>query len=96
MFCLDLSFIGWTLLASVASTVISYPFNLLLGAQSAVGSFVLTIINTAVSAVAYGFLYMYMGAAQAGFYERAAGLIRPELTQPLYRDPDNDQNYRNY
>jgi uncharacterized membrane protein len=75
-FCLDLSFIGWAILAAIAQSVVSAPLTFML-AMGATGSMVAyAIASTVVSGVTMGILYMYMGTASAAFYERASGLLR--------------------
>ncbi|MDR0852242.1 MAG: DUF975 family protein [Clostridiales Family XIII bacterium] len=88
LFTLNLSFIGWSFLAMFASTLITSPFSVLIGSQSTSGSVFLSIIETAANALAFGYLYMYIGSSEAAFYERAAGLMEPNLPLRLYHDPE--------
>jgi uncharacterized membrane protein len=81
LFCLDLSFIGWGIVATFAVFVISMPFSMLLtsGASYLIdpGALALfTLIASVVACVAFGLLYVYNGTAVAAFYERASGLLK--------------------
>jgi uncharacterized membrane protein len=76
LFCLDLSFIGWALLASCAMAFILTPFALLLLSGGENGMIAYAVIVSVATGVAAGMLYMYMGTATAAFYERAGGLLR--------------------
>jgi uncharacterized membrane protein len=76
LFCLDLSFIGWAILASVATSFLSVPFAMLSLAGETGGTLLYVVAATLVSGVFMGMLYMYMGTAVAAFYERVSGLLR--------------------
>jgi uncharacterized membrane protein len=79
LFCLDLSFIGWALVAWIV-VVMSMLFltAIVVGAStySTDSILLLVIVQTAIISVVTGVLYMYMGTASAAFYERASGLLR--------------------
>jgi uncharacterized membrane protein len=84
LFCLDLSFIGWGLLAILAAiivaVIVSVPVSVGFSAGGAAGFMGGYIISLIVSAVvmcfAWGLLLMYHGTAKTAFYERASGLLK--------------------
>ncbi|MDR0817068.1 MAG: DUF975 family protein [Clostridiales Family XIII bacterium] len=94
LFWLDLSFIGWNILASLAATIIggiaSNIISSLGSGQSvdvAVGAFYCIITS-----LCTGLVTVYTGTAEAVLYERAGGLIRVEGDRlgsyGPYRGPD--------
>ncbi|MDR1292617.1 MAG: DUF975 family protein [Clostridiales Family XIII bacterium] len=86
LFCLDLSFIGWGILATFITAIVSTPFamSMTLGANAMdmSGLPLYTIIAGVIACVAFGLLYVYNGTAVAAFYERASGILK-------YRDEIN-------
>jgi uncharacterized membrane protein len=79
LFCLDLSFIGWALLAGLASVFISIPLLtpfVWSTSGDAVASVLYAIVSSVISAVTFGLLQMYIGTSEAAFYERATGLLK--------------------
>jgi uncharacterized membrane protein len=77
LFCLHISFIGWAILAGIAVGLISTPLSLTAAAGIGVEVTVLhAVISSIITAVCCGMLYMYIGTAEAAFYERASGLLK--------------------
>jgi uncharacterized membrane protein len=82
LFWLNLSFIGWYILASLASTIISTPllgvFTRLLSGVSAGSIFDIIggIISSIIAALCSGLLTVYVGTSEVALYERAGGLLR--------------------
>ncbi|MDR3225043.1 MAG: DUF975 family protein [Clostridiales Family XIII bacterium] len=79
LFCLDLSFIGWMLLAMLASSIISFPLTLPFASSTShdvVATALYAIISSLISGVTVGLLQMYQGTSEAAFYERATGLLK--------------------
>jgi uncharacterized membrane protein len=83
LFCLQLSFIGWWLLVALALAIVSIWFiNPLMGDD--IGMNVgFSILEAVVSAAGTAQLTIYLGTAQAAFYERVSGFIPPPYGQPL-------------
>jgi uncharacterized membrane protein len=81
LFCLDISFIGWGLLAIFAIGVISVPISGLTMADpsfmyGASSLLLVSIVGSVISCLPIGLLYVYHGTAVAAFYERASGLLK--------------------
>ncbi|MDR1495526.1 MAG: DUF975 family protein [Clostridiales Family XIII bacterium] len=92
LFCLDISFIGWALLAvlacSIMTSVLVTPFvsGIVTGETPSynMGMGVLfAIVTSLVTAVSMGLFYMYQGTASAAFYERASGLLKYTDERPV-------------
>ncbi|MDR0519567.1 MAG: DUF975 family protein [Clostridiales Family XIII bacterium] len=82
-FCLDLSFIGWYLLASFAASLVMMPIAMgaaMAGGISGQSGLSATPIISIVSLIAYAFagglVDMYQGTSVAAFYERASGILK--------------------
>ncbi|MDR2162407.1 MAG: DUF975 family protein [Clostridiales Family XIII bacterium] len=81
LFCLDLSFIGWAIVAVFINVLITMPLSAMvtLASPSSIitgSSLAYTVLVSLASAVTMGLLYMYIGTATAAFYERASGLLK--------------------
>ncbi|MDR0817375.1 MAG: DUF975 family protein, partial [Clostridiales Family XIII bacterium] len=82
LFCLNLSFIGWYILASLAATIVTAPFTAIITRIGTgepgglVAGIIIGIISSLITAVCSGLLTVYVGTAEATLYERAAGLLR--------------------
>jgi uncharacterized membrane protein len=81
---LDLTFIRWALLAGVvmliASRLLLWIFAFILPTSGLGAEIAIAMIESVVSAGAFGLFYMYQGTAVAAFYERAGGLrLTPSL-----------------
>lgn len=89
-FLLNLSFIGWYILAYIASNIAATPFSLILqsaGISATIGGqLAFMIISSVISGLCFGFLNFYRGTATAAFYEKVRGLapggILPQVPLP--------------
>ena len=89
-FCLELSFIGWIILASVPAGILS---GLNLGISGGLGTIILTIIM----AIPTLFVDVYMNVAVTVFYELAAdNLVIMEAGQSFpegrWDEPERETN----
>ena len=78
LFLLNLSFLGWYILASCVGSFALMPFSFIIsmgnmGSNFGAQTFYM-IINALVSGVTMGFLSFYRGTANAAFYEKVRGL----------------------
>lgn len=73
-FCLQLSFIGWAILAVI-------PLMVIVTALAFSGSVILTTIGSIVGMVGYFFLTPYISVAGSAFYELANGNLKPGVIQ---------------
>jgi uncharacterized membrane protein len=79
LFCLDLSFIGWFLLAGIAATIAAALFitPMMSGPMISASTYqIMMILTTAVLSITMGILYVYNGTAVSAFYERASGILK--------------------
>jgi len=79
LFCLNISFIGWYIVAIIANMIISVPLAMpfaLTTSRDVVTSLLYWTLTSIVSAVTMGLLQMYAGTSEAAFYERATGLLK--------------------
>lgn len=74
-FCLELSFIGWALLAVLPVTVLTSVF------VSATASVAVTEIVSYIGVIGYIWLTPYICIAGVGFYEMANGNLRPGMIE---------------
>jgi uncharacterized membrane protein len=90
LFCIDLSFIGWAILCSLAASIPVSFIGVIAGVSSdslytgatvaysqPLGT-IIVIITSVLTALASGWLIVYESTAVAAFYERATGLIVPQ------------------
>jgi uncharacterized membrane protein len=90
LFYLDLTFIGWSILSSLAASIPMVIIGGFLGAAGLANTtglavtyvqpvgVLVAIATTSISALAMGWLAIYQSTAVAAFYERATGLIVPQ------------------
>lgn len=80
LFCLDLSFIGWALLAVIVTMAVATPIAMIaalpLAMQGGMYTLVVSLVTVVVASVTCGLLVMYQGTSVAAFYERASGLLK--------------------
>jgi uncharacterized membrane protein len=86
LFCLDLSFLGWILLAVFAGALVMMPFTAIFLYSASPGIIENQVISMLIGTL-LGWLYMYMGTASAAFYERASGLLKYHDEVPANTPP---------
>lgn len=75
-FCLQLSFIGWLILATLPATIISSIFGLI------TGNYFIMQIGAFIGGAGLFFVYAYMYTSMVGFYEILTGRLKGETYTP--------------